>query len=69
MPDRPACGELSRAWPDQRFEQSITDAITLGSSLREISQTTAQLASSRVFLRLTDAVEKGLRNGLNDDSC
>jgi hypothetical protein len=27
------------------------------------------ICSSRAFPKLTDAVEKGLRNGLNDDSC
>jgi transcriptional regulator with GAF, ATPase, and Fis domain len=42
--DRPPCGECSRAWPDERFERSIAEAITLGTSLKEISQTTARIA-------------------------
>jgi transcriptional regulator with GAF, ATPase, and Fis domain len=42
--DRPPCGECSRAWPDEHFERSIAEAITLGTSLKEISQTTARIA-------------------------
>jgi transcriptional regulator with GAF, ATPase, and Fis domain len=42
--DRPAPGRSSRVWPDIRFERSIAEAITLGTSLKEISQTTARTA-------------------------
>ena len=42
--DRPAAGEFRRAWPDDRFEQSLADAITLGASLKEITQTATQTA-------------------------
>jgi transcriptional regulator with GAF, ATPase, and Fis domain len=42
--DRPAGGEFQRAWPDERFEESLAEAIALGASLKEISQTTSQAA-------------------------
>jgi DNA-binding NtrC family response regulator len=42
--DRPAPACPSRVWPDERFERSIAEAITLGTSLKEISQTTARTA-------------------------
>jgi transcriptional regulator with GAF, ATPase, and Fis domain len=42
--DRPRSSESSRIWPDQRFERSIAEAITLGTSLKEISQTAARTA-------------------------
>jgi transcriptional regulator with GAF, ATPase, and Fis domain len=42
--DRPAGGELQRVWPDERFEQSVADAIAVGASLKEIGQTTTQVA-------------------------
>jgi len=42
--DRPPDGEFQRAWPDERFEESVADAIALGASLKEISQTTTQAA-------------------------
>jgi transcriptional regulator with GAF, ATPase, and Fis domain len=42
--DRPASGESSRVWPDERFARSIAEAITLGTSLKEISQTAARTA-------------------------
>jgi transcriptional regulator with GAF, ATPase, and Fis domain len=43
--DRPASGNLSRAWPDDRFEQSIVEAIALGTSLRDITRTATQMAA------------------------
>jgi transcriptional regulator with GAF, ATPase, and Fis domain len=42
--DRPTPNGSSRVWPDERFERSIGEAITLGTSLKEISQTTARTA-------------------------
>ncbi|HEY7335362.1 MAG TPA: sigma 54-interacting transcriptional regulator [Bryobacteraceae bacterium] len=42
--DRPSGGELQRAWPDEKFEQSVADAVALGASLKEIGQTTTQVA-------------------------
>jgi transcriptional regulator with GAF, ATPase, and Fis domain len=42
--DRPTRHEPSRIWPDDRFERTISDAITLGISLKEISQTTVRTA-------------------------
>jgi transcriptional regulator with GAF, ATPase, and Fis domain len=42
--DRPADGELQRCWPDERFEKAIADAITMGISLKEISQATTETA-------------------------
>jgi transcriptional regulator with GAF, ATPase, and Fis domain len=52
--DRPPTGELQRAWPDARFEQSIADAVALGASLKEIGQTTTQ-----VTIRIAVQSEKG----------
>ena len=42
--DRPAPSRSVRIWPDERFERSIAEAITLGISLKEMSQTTARTA-------------------------
>jgi transcriptional regulator with PAS, ATPase and Fis domain len=42
--DRPPNGDIQRAWPDERFERSLADAITVGATLKEISQTTTQVA-------------------------
>jgi transcriptional regulator with GAF, ATPase, and Fis domain len=42
--DRPADGALPRAWPDQKLESSIAEAIALGASLREISTVASQTA-------------------------
>lgn len=42
--DRPELETHSRAWPNERFEKSIAEAITLGASFREITRTTAQTA-------------------------
>jgi transcriptional regulator with GAF, ATPase, and Fis domain len=42
--DRPADGELQRAWPDEKLEQSLADAVALGTSLKEIGQITTQVA-------------------------
>jgi transcriptional regulator with GAF, ATPase, and Fis domain len=52
--DRPPGGEFERAWPDGRFEQSIADAIARGANLKEISQTTTQVA-----IRIAVQSEKG----------
>jgi len=52
--NRPADGEFRRAWPDERFEQSLADAITLGASLKEISQSATQTA-----IRIAVQSEKG----------
>jgi transcriptional regulator with GAF, ATPase, and Fis domain len=41
--DRPLC-EFSCAWPDKRFERSITEALTLGVGLKEINQITTRTA-------------------------
>jgi transcriptional regulator with GAF, ATPase, and Fis domain len=42
--DRPADGAIPRAWPDERLEQTIADAVALGASLREISSATTAAA-------------------------
>jgi transcriptional regulator with GAF, ATPase, and Fis domain len=42
--DRPAGGELKRAWPDQELERSISNALAIGASLKEITQATAETA-------------------------
>jgi DNA-binding NtrC family response regulator len=42
--DRPACGAFARAWPNERFETSIGEAVMLGTSLKQISQATARTA-------------------------
>jgi hypothetical protein len=40
-----------------------------GSLPAAIGGNAENMCSPRVLLTVTDAVEKGLRNGLNDDSC
>ncbi len=52
--DRPTDLELKRAWPDERFEQSIADAITLGATLKEIAQ-----ATNEITIRIAVQSEKG----------
>ncbi len=42
--DRPVGGTFRRAWPNERFEMSIAEAVMLGTSLKQISQVTAQTA-------------------------
>lgn len=42
--DRPAEGTVVLAWPDERLEQTIADAIALGASLKEISTATTAAA-------------------------
>lgn len=52
--DRPAGGRLVPAWPDDRLEQTIADAIALGASLKEISSATTAAA-----IRIAVQSEKG----------
>jgi transcriptional regulator with GAF, ATPase, and Fis domain len=52
--DRPAPGGHSRAWPDERFEESIAHAIMLRASLKEISQ-----VATRSAIRLAVVAERG----------
>jgi transcriptional regulator with GAF, ATPase, and Fis domain len=42
--DRPVGGAFRRAWPNERFEMSIAEAVMLGTSLKQISQVTTQTA-------------------------
>jgi transcriptional regulator with GAF, ATPase, and Fis domain len=42
--DRPSDGRLTRAWPDERLDQVITDALTRGFGLKEISCATTEAA-------------------------
>ena len=42
--DRPQGGELRHAWPDERLQMLIEDAITRGIGLKEISRTTTETA-------------------------
>jgi len=42
--DRPFDGEPLRTWPNERLEQAIADAITMGVGLKEISQATTETA-------------------------
>jgi len=42
--DRPAEGAVLLAWPDQKLERTIADAIALGASLKEISSATTATA-------------------------
>ena len=42
--DRPSDDSAPRAWPDDRLERSIADAIAMGASLREISTATTAAA-------------------------
>jgi transcriptional regulator with GAF, ATPase, and Fis domain len=52
--DRPAPGKCIRAWPDERFEESIAQAIMLRASLKEISQ-----VATRTAIRIAVAAEGG----------
>lgn len=52
--DRPANGELERSWPDENLEKTITNAITLGAGLKEISHVTTEAA-----IRIAIQSEKG----------
>jgi transcriptional regulator with GAF, ATPase, and Fis domain len=52
--DRPAGGEVTRGWPDERLERAIEDAITRGVGLKEISQATTETA-----IRIAVQSEKG----------
>jgi transcriptional regulator with GAF, ATPase, and Fis domain len=42
--DRPADGVLEPGWPGEHLERAIADAVTLGIALKQISQTTADMA-------------------------
>jgi transcriptional regulator with GAF, ATPase, and Fis domain len=42
--DRPQEGSIPHAWPDERLDRTIADAIALGASLREISAATTTAA-------------------------
>jgi transcriptional regulator with GAF, ATPase, and Fis domain len=42
--DRPPGGEIMRAWPDENLERALADAVTMGITLREISQVTTDIA-------------------------
>ncbi len=42
--DRPANGDLDRAWPDEELEHSIANALATGVSLTQISRVTADTA-------------------------
>ena len=42
--DRPAGGSARRAWPDERLDQTIQDAIAMGVSLKDITHTTTEAA-------------------------
>jgi transcriptional regulator with GAF, ATPase, and Fis domain len=42
--DRPPGGEITRAWPDENLERALADAITMGVTLKEISQVTTDTA-------------------------
>lgn len=40
--DRPSLGEWMRAWPNEQFDKTITEAILLGAGLKEITQITTE---------------------------
>src|SRR6185295_15069885 len=42
--DRPVDGEPARAWPDERLDRLIEDAITRGIGLKDISRATTEAA-------------------------
>jgi transcriptional regulator with GAF, ATPase, and Fis domain len=42
--DRPANFAFALAWPNERFKKSISEAVLLGTSLRQITQTTTETA-------------------------
>jgi transcriptional regulator with GAF, ATPase, and Fis domain len=52
--DRPVNGELKHAWPDEKFDKTIAEAIFLGAGLREITQVTTETA-----IRIAVQSEKG----------
>jgi transcriptional regulator with PAS, ATPase and Fis domain len=52
--DRPLNGELDRTWPNEQLERSIADAVASGTSLKELSQKTAEMA-----IRIAVQSEKG----------
>ena len=52
--DRPVEGGVPLAWPDERLERTIADAIALGASLKEISSATTAAA-----IRIAVQSEKG----------
>jgi transcriptional regulator with GAF, ATPase, and Fis domain len=52
--DRPRDGGVRLAWPNERLERTIADAIALGASLKEISSATAAAA-----IRIAVQSEKG----------
>lgn len=42
--DRPTDGEIHRSWPDEQLEKSISDALALGTTLKEITRIAADTA-------------------------
>ena len=52
--DRPSDGRLTRAWPDERLDQVINDALTRGFGLKEIG-----CATTEVAIRLALVSENG----------
>jgi transcriptional regulator with GAF, ATPase, and Fis domain len=52
--DRPADGAVPLAWPDERLESTIADAIALGASLKQINSATTAAA-----IRIAVQSEKG----------
>jgi DNA-binding NtrC family response regulator len=52
--DRPVSGLFVRAWPNERFEKSIGEAVMLRTNLKQISQATAQTA-----MRFAIELERG----------
>lgn len=52
--DRPPGMESNCAWPDQKFESSIAQAVALGTGLKEITQATSETA-----IRIAVQSEKG----------
>jgi len=42
--DRPTCEESLRAWPNEQFDKTMSDAILLGAGLKEITQMTTETA-------------------------
>jgi transcriptional regulator with GAF, ATPase, and Fis domain len=52
--DRPVPGLFVRAWPNERFEKSIGEAVMLGTNLKQISQATTQTA-----MRVAIELERG----------
>ena len=52
--DRPASGECERAWPNENFDRTISEAILLGAGLKEITQITTE-----TVIRLAVQAEDG----------